>query len=223
MRRLIISVIALLLLPMALFSRNIRIKGLVLDESGNAAIGAAVMVLGTDKGTVVDAAGKFSIEADSYATLVVSCLGYVEQRIPVEARQDIKVILVPDNKVLDETVVIGYGTAKKKDLTGAVAVVEMDKLQSAALMNVDEALAGRIAGVEVISSGGQPGESSNIRIRGSRSINAPYAYDSYSRGFRCHLRTSSGLCNAFPGFGYDSHFPSYIFESQMVCADFRGH
>ena len=172
MRRLIISVIALLLLPLALYSRNIRIKGLVLDESGNAAIGAAVMVLGTDKGTVVDAAGKFSIEADSYATLVVSCLGYVEQRIPVEARQDIKVILVPDNKVLDETVVIGYGTAKKKDLTGAVTVVEMDKLQSAALMNVDEALAGRIAGVEVISSGGQPGESSNIRIRGSRSINA---------------------------------------------------
>lgn len=172
MKRLVI-LFSIVLLPLVASAQNtIKVSGTIYDDHGDPAIGASVIIEGTTTGTVVNEKGVFSINADPHAVLVVSCLGFKEQKIPVDGRKSIKVILVSDSKVLDDIVVIGYGTAKKSDLTGAVGVVEMEKVQTDAVMNVDQALAGRIAGVDVISAGGQPDEASTIRVRGTRSINA---------------------------------------------------
>lgn len=169
----ILSLIALILLTATLQAQTvIKISGTVYDDKGEAALGASVLVEGTNNGTVVNEKGNFILTAPSNSILVVSCLGFKEQKISVDSRKNIKVILIPDTKLLDDVVVIGYGTARKSDLTGAVSVVEMDKIQTPTAMNADQALAGRIAGVEVISAGGQPDEASTIRIRGTRSINA---------------------------------------------------
>ena len=160
-----------------LFSIDMRaqrtVTGQVVGDDGMPVISAAVMVAGTDNGVVTDIDGKYTIKKVKIDdVLIFNCLGYVEQRVKFEGQKDINVVLKLDSKMIDETVVIGYGTASKSDLTGSVGVVEMDKVISPIAVSADQALQGRIAGVDIMTLGGEPGGGSSIRIRGTRSISA---------------------------------------------------
>ena len=169
-----ILVICLLLSSFLSFAQgNITVKGRVTDENGAPMQGAGVVQKGNvTKGTVTDVDGKFSIKVPSNAYLEFSFISYTTQLIAVEGRKEINVQLLPDNNQLDATVVIGYGTSKKGDLTGAVSVVQMDEIENAPVTSVSQALQGRIAGAEFNSGSGTPGDDGSIRIRGSRSISA---------------------------------------------------
>ena len=171
MRKLIFILLSALGAQAAL-AQSITVSGVVSGDDGFPVIGAGVLVQGSDKGTVTDADGKYTIQADKEDVLIFSSLGYKEVREGVAGRKTINVVLSPDSQLLDDAVVIGYGTQKKSDLTGSVGIVSMDEIASPALSSTDAALQGRIAGVDILSGGGEPGGAASIRIRGTRSISA---------------------------------------------------
>ncbi|MDD3078054.1 MAG: TonB-dependent receptor [Paludibacter sp.] len=147
------------------------ISGKVVDRNGEAVIGASIVIEGTTKGGITDYNGNFSIEAPENAIIKVSYIGYVSQIIPIAEKSFIKVVLIEDTKTLDEVVVVGYGTQKKVNLTGSVAMVTADDIQSRPVANVTNGLQGLLSGVTVVNSTGQPGSgSSTIRIRGLGTI-----------------------------------------------------
>ena len=143
--------------------------GVVKDKAGEPMIGVNVLVKGTTNGTITDFDGNFTIsDVPSNATLVVSYIGYLTKE--VKAGQNLIVVLEEDNKTLDEVVVIGYGTVKRRDLTGAVASVTGEKLAANPVANVAQALQGQLPGVSVTSQDGRPGAGMTIRVRGGGSI-----------------------------------------------------
>ena len=143
--------------------------GLVKDKTGEPMIGVNVLVKGTTNGTITDFDGKFSIpDVPSNATLVVSYIGYLTKE--VKSGKNLVIVLEEDTKTLDEVVVIGYGTVKRRDLTGSVASVTGDKLAANPVANVAQALQGQLPGVSVTSQDGRPGAGMSIRIRGGGSI-----------------------------------------------------
>ncbi|MBQ5689988.1 MAG: TonB-dependent receptor, partial [Alistipes sp.] len=149
------------------------ITGQVFDNAGQPMIGATVVVAGnTNVGTTTDAQGKYKIKASPEDNLSFSFLGYVEVTERVGNRTNINIVLNPENVSINEVVVIGYGTQQKSDLTGAVTSVNMEDLTNTAAASVDEALQGRLAGVEIMTTDGEPGSAASIRVRGSRSITA---------------------------------------------------
>ena len=149
------------------------VTGQVVGDDGMPVITAAVMVAGTQNGVVTDVDGKYTIKnVKTDDVLIFNCLGYIEQSVKYEGQKEINVVLKLDTQMIDETVVIGYGTAAKSDLTGSVGVVEMDKVVSPIAVSADQALQGRIAGVDIMTMGGEPGAGSSIRVRGTRSISA---------------------------------------------------
>lgn len=148
------------------------INGTVLDETNSPLPGVSILVKGTTNGTVTDVDGKFSLEVPEDATLVFSYTGYVTQEIAVGAQTTITVSLKTDAKLLEGVVVIGYGTAKKSDLTGSVGSVKVDQLQERPSASLTQALSGRIAGVQVNNNSGRPGGRTTIRVRGFSSINS---------------------------------------------------
>ncbi|TGV04376.1 SusC/RagA family TonB-linked outer membrane protein [Flavivirga rizhaonensis] len=153
-----------------------NISGEVVDENDVGIPGANVIVKGTTTGSVTDFDGNFSISASPTDVLVISYLGYITQSITVGNQTSIKVTLVQDTAQLDEIVVIGYGTAKKSDVTGAVSQITAKSYEDQPLSRVEEALQGRAAGVTVAKSSGAPGAAIKVRVRGSNSItgnNAP--------------------------------------------------
>jgi len=168
-----IAIVILSIIAHSAFAQNQKVSGQIVGEDGLPIPGVAVLVHGTTNGVVADENGKYTISGlSSYDVLVFSCLGYKEVREGVEKRDLINVILKSDTQLLNDVVVIGYGTQKKSDLTGSVGIVSMDEINTPALATADQALQGRVAGVDVVSTGGQPGESTSIRIRGTRSISA---------------------------------------------------
>jgi TonB-linked SusC/RagA family outer membrane protein len=143
--------------------------GIVKDKAGEPMIGVNVLVKGTTNGTITDFDGNFTInDVPSDATLVVSYIGYLTQE--VKSGQNLIIVLEEDNKTLDEVVVIGYGTVKRRDLTGAVASVTGEKLAANPVANVAQALQGQLPGVSVTSQDGRPGAGMSIRVRGGGSI-----------------------------------------------------
>lgn len=148
-----------------------KITGTVNDAFGPV-IGANVVQKGTTNGTTTDMDGNFSIEVPENAILQVSFIGYVQQDIPVKGKNVINVLLKEDTQALEEVVVVGYGTMKKKDLTGAVASVKMDDAPVGTVSTISHALAGKAAGLQVNTVSAQPGGGSNFRIRGAASVNA---------------------------------------------------
>lgn len=134
-------------------------------------VGAAIYQLGTSNGTVTDVNGKFRLQVDGEATLRVSYIGYTAQEISVKSNQSLNIILEEDNNQLDEVVVIGYGSVKKSDLTGSVATVKAEDFVNTAISSLDQGLQGKVAGMVVNMSSGQPGAPSSVRIRGTSSIN----------------------------------------------------
>lgn len=148
------------------------INGTVLDETNSPLPGVSILVKGTTNGTVTDVNGQFSLEVPEDATLVFSYTGYLSQEIVVGAQTTISVSLKTDAKLLEGVVVIGYGTAKKSDLTGSVGSVKVDQLQERPSASLTQALSGRIAGVQVNTNSGRPGGRTTIRVRGFSSINS---------------------------------------------------
>ena len=148
-----------------------KIDGTILDSNGDPIIGANVVVKVTTNGTVTDINGEFSIEAEAGSTLNISYIGYLTKEMPVGNETNIRVVLVEDTKALDEVVVIGYGTQKKADLTGSVANISTEKLSTQSNVNIGQALQGKIAGVDIVSQGGAPGQSSRIMVRGIGTLN----------------------------------------------------
>ncbi|MBQ5971389.1 MAG: TonB-dependent receptor [Prevotella sp.] len=148
------------------------VRGTVTDQNGEPLVGATVSVKGTDKGTVTDASGNFSIDVDdSQQVLVVSYIGFQNQEFSVGNKSFINISLMEDvENSLDELVVIGYGTMKKRDLTGAIASVSGKDLQQQAVPNALQALQGRVPGVVLINNTGDPQGNFSIRIRGNNSI-----------------------------------------------------
>ena len=147
-------------------AQTIKVSGQVVDQDGEPLIGATVRVKGSQTGSVTDIDGNFQLDAPSNATLVVSYVGYKDSEIAVRGRAIIeKIQLESDSQVLDQVVVVGYGTQKKADLTGSVSIVNADELKRVSHSNVSSMLEGKVAGVQ-ITSDGQPGADPSVRIRG---------------------------------------------------------
>lgn len=157
-------------------AQTTAISGSVKDQSdGSSLPGASILIKGTPNGTITDANGNFTIEASSNTILVVSSVGYTPQEITVGNRISIEIQLISDIKQLDEIVVVGYGTQKKSDLTGAVSSVKGEDIQKFATNTAADGLQGHVAGLTVRRSSGNPRAGAAINIRGFRSIggNAP--------------------------------------------------
>lgn len=151
--------------------KTILVNGIVTDAQGEPLIGVNVIIKGSRTGTVTDMDGKYSVKVpNENSTLQFSYLGFNDKFKVVGKDRILKIILEPKNNLMEEVVVVGYGTAKRKDLTGAVGRVDVEELQKAPVKSLDEALAGRVAGVQVISGDGQPGSNAEIVIRGVGSV-----------------------------------------------------
>lgn len=148
------------------------VSGTVTDAGGEPVIGANITVKGTTNGTVTDLDGHFTLEAPAGSLLVVSYIGYLTKEVPAGDRTELSIRLTEDTQHLDEVVVVGYGVQKKSDLTGSVANIKAEKLMERPATTVEQALAGRVAGVNVSTNSGRPGGRTNIQIRGYSSINA---------------------------------------------------
>lgn len=159
-----------MLLPLCVSAQQINVHGTVKDAVGSVP-GASVIVKGTTNGTIADIDGKFSMKVPAGAVLEVSCIGYVTVEVPAgNGQTPLTIVLKEDTELLEEVVVVGYGTIKKSDLTGAVAAVNSDKIKDSPAANVGQALQGKVAGVQIIDSG-SPGSNVNIKVRGLGSIN----------------------------------------------------
>lgn len=147
-----------------------KITGIVKDKTGEPVIGANVVEKGTTNGTVTDVDGRFSLTVKESSSLLVSYIGYTEKQVPVGNQTNMNIMLAEDTELIDEVVVIGYGTVKKSDLTGSVGSVAMKKVNQVGITSADRALQGQVAGVQVNARTGQPGESMMIRVRGGNSL-----------------------------------------------------
>ncbi len=154
-------------------AQNVSVSGTVVSAAdGEPLIGASVMVKGSSTGTATDIDGNFSLQAPDGKTLVISYVGYTAQELKVNgAMSGIEIRLVEDSQVLDDVVVVGYGTQKKSVVTAAISKIDEDKLAASAPVRVDNALKGLTSGVTVTSSSGQPGAAAQVRIRGIGTIN----------------------------------------------------
>lgn len=147
------------------------VTGTVLDGSGIPIIGANVIEKGTTNGTVTNIDGQFSLNVGKNAILQITYIGYLTKEVTVGNQTSIQAILTEDLQKLDEVVVIGYGTQKKADLTGSVANISTDKLNTQSNTTIGQALQGKIAGVDIVSQGGAPGGSTRIMVRGIGTLN----------------------------------------------------
>ena len=168
-----VLLMVLFVAPAAMAQSKITVTGTVTDASNKQPlIGAAVSVEGTTIGTTTDLNGKFTLQAPPTGVLEVQYLGYTSIKEKINSRKTINIILSQDNIKVDEVVVIGYGAVAKSDLTGSVTNVKMSEIADAPVSSIDQALQGRVAGADIMSTTGEPGASTSIRIRGTRSITA---------------------------------------------------
>ncbi len=167
-----------LLLLLMVFSLNqvcaqdVQVRGTVSDETGEALPGVTIVVKGSTRGTTTDLDGQYSISSPNGGTLVFSFIGYTPVEIEVGNQSLIDVTLNPDLSDLEEVVVVGYGTAKKSQLTGAISSVGSKEIQELPITDARQAMQGRAAGVDVTQAGSKPGAAPQVRIRGRRSFNA---------------------------------------------------
>ena len=169
MNRLLYGVVFFLCATLMGYAQQITVKGTVKDASGLPLAAASVVVKGTSHGTATDFDGNFELTANKGVVLVVSSLGYKNQEVTVKGAQ-MNVVLQEEMQQLDDVVVIGYGVAKKKDLTGSVNMVTDKDFNKAPAVNADQLIQGKVAGVQMSSGGGAPGEGQNIRVRGNGSL-----------------------------------------------------
>lgn len=153
-----------------------QITGSVTNEDNQSLIGATILAKGTTVGTLTDEEGKFSLNIpDTVSTLIVSFIGYATQEVDIQGRSSVNIVLIESISSLDEIVVTGYGSTKRRDLTGAISSVSGEDLDDVPTSNVIDQAQGRLAGVDIVKQGGFPGARLQITIRGNRSINASNA------------------------------------------------
>ena len=170
-RKLWVTMALLLSLAFPGIAQKITVHGYVDDELGEPLIGATVMEKGTSNGTATDLDGKFTLNVEKNATLVISYIGYDPVEVAVNGQTDIKITMKENSTMLAETVVIGYGSVKKSDATGSVAIVKPDEVEAGLATTAQDMLVGQTPGVVVTTAGG-PSGSANIRIRGGASLSA---------------------------------------------------
>ena len=163
------------------------ISGKIVDDTNSPLPGVSIVLKGSQRGTVTDGNGLYKLEVPDNATLIFSYVGYLPQEVVVGNQTSINLTLRPDSKVLEEIVVIGYGTLKKSDLTGSVATVKADQLMERPAPSLAQQLSGRMAGVQVNTNSGRPGGRTTIRVRGFSSINSSnnplYVVDLFPKQF----------------------------------------
>ena len=162
----------LCMVPLWAFGQSITVKGVVKDTADEPVIGASVVEKGTTNGIITDFDGNFELKVSSNAVLSITFVGYQSQEIPVNGKTSFNVTLKEDTELLDEVVVIGYGTARSSDVTGSISSMRGDKLREVPATNITYALQNRVAGVDMSQTSSQPGATTQIRIRGTRSLTA---------------------------------------------------
>ncbi len=151
-----------------LFSQRITVSGVVSDVSGETMIGATVTLENTQRGTITDLNGRFTMsDVPSDGRLLVSMVGFVSVRVNIDGKNTVNVTLTEDVKVLDDVVVIGYGSVKKRDITGAISSVSSETIGAQSAVSLFDAIQGQVAGVGITSGSGAPGGGSNVRVRGT--------------------------------------------------------
>ncbi|QNF32969.1 TonB-dependent receptor [Adhaeribacter swui] len=167
-----ILVLPLLFLSLSdLLAQAITVTGKVADEKGEPLPGVTILLKGTSNGTTTDASGNFSLSVpNGNGTLIASFVGYLSQEVPIGNKTTINITLASDTKALEEVIVVGYGTQRKSDVTGAVSSVKAETLEERPSANLTQALAGRVTGANVSVNSGRPGGAANIRIRGNTSV-----------------------------------------------------
>ncbi len=171
-RKVWITIMMVLFLSFPALAQKITVSGTVYEPNGEPAIGASVMVQGTTTGVSTNIDGQYSLEADPNGTLVVSYVGYDAVTVAINGRKTIDVTFAESAFNLDEVVVIGYGQVKKSDATGSVTAIKPDDMNKGLTTSAQDMMQGKIAGVNVVNNGGEPGGGSTIRIRGGSSLNA---------------------------------------------------
>ena len=166
------TILAVLGLCSAIYAQDVEVKGTVTDQAGEPVVGASIMVEGTTNGTSSDVDGVYSLKVPSNATLTVSSIGFQDQKIQVNGRTQIDIVMREDSQSLDGVIVVAFGTAKKDAYTGSATVIKSDDIAKSQQSNVAQTLAGKVAGVQIANTSGQPGSSPSIRIRGFSSLNA---------------------------------------------------
>ncbi len=154
-------------------ANKFSVSGKISDERGSPLVGVSILEKGTNNGVVSDANGRYKISVnDTKAVLVITSIGYISQEVSVGSNSELNISLAADSKSLNEIVVIGYGTVKKRDLTGSVSSIKAADIEQAKAPNFQEAIQGKLAGVQVQASSGEPGTAMNISIRGANSVYA---------------------------------------------------
>lgn len=159
-----------MLLSVQVFAQGLTVKGVVKDNTGMGVIGANILVKGTTNGTITDFDGNFTLEAKKGDVIVISFIGYKTQELPAAATMN--VTLQDDTEVLEDVVVIGYGSVKKEDLSGSVVAIKAEEMNKGAVTSPQELMMGKVPGLSVAQGDGGPGSGSTIRIRGGASLNA---------------------------------------------------
>ena len=159
-----------ILLSVQAFAQSMTVKGVVKDNTGFGVIGASVQIKGTTKGAITDLDGNFTLQANKGDIIVISYIGYKTQELPAE--ENMNVLLKEDTEMLDEVVVIGYGSVKKSDLSGSVVAIEAEEINRGAVTSPQELMQGKVPGLSVTSGDGGPGSGSTIRIRSGASLTA---------------------------------------------------
>ena len=170
LRKRLLLCLMTLLMPLSLLAQDIKVQGVVKDQTGETVIGATVMQKGPTNGTVTDFDGNFSLTVPSNATLTISYIGFATQDIPVNGQTEFSIVMKDDAQTLSEVVVVGYGTMRKSDLTGAVGSLAAKDMENSPVANIGQAIQGKIAGLQVVDAG-KPGDNVSIKIRGLGSIN----------------------------------------------------
>ena len=169
----ILTLVFLAMLSVAIYADK-QVSGVVVDEKGEPVIGASIQAKGTTQGTISDYDGKFEMTVpESVKTLVVSFVGMATREVPAE--KNVRVVLSDDTQLLEDVVVTGYGTVAKGAYAGSAQAVKADDIEKKNPSDITKALAGEVAGVQVVTSSGQPGTVASIRIRGIGSLSASSA------------------------------------------------
>jgi TonB-dependent SusC/RagA subfamily outer membrane receptor len=153
-----------------LFAQNVNFNGKVIDENGNALEGVSVKIKGTNKGTQTNKEGLFQVSVKPNQTLVITYVGFNESQYVVKDQSDLNIKLTRAASSLDEVVVVGYGTVRKKDLTGSIISIKPEEITKVTSTNIMEALQGKLSGVDIVRTSGGAGANASVTIRGNRSI-----------------------------------------------------
>ena len=173
MRKIVLSIFAVLVMCLGASAQNLRITGTVSDQNGQPILAATVAVVGTTSATITDINGAYEIQAAKDATLEFSYVGMATQTLQVAGRTKIDVVLQEDAQQIEELVVVGYGSGvEAKSLVGSVSSVKGEKIANTPVANVSDVLQGKIPGLQVFTSSGEPAAGSTMMMRGASSFNA---------------------------------------------------